>query len=137
MSGYQLPPTEKLKGRENFDMWKFAVQTYLEHEELWDSVTHADSDKKKDVKARSKIILLVDPINHVHAFQDTGLTRRVGLFGILITTRKENSESVEDYSVMNGLAGLPDVYEPMVMRLESSGTLVTGGSMQTCKTYQS
>ena len=56
---------EKLTGRENYPTWKFSVQTYLEHEELWDCVKSSDGvDLKKDTKAKSKIILLVDPINY-------------------------------------------------------------------------
>lgn len=169
MSSYQLPPIEKLHGRENYDTWKFAVQTYLEHEELWESVRGTDQDTKKDTKARSKIILLVDPLNYVHvqtaktakeawdnlasAFQDTGLTRRVGLLRTLITTSLENSDSVEDYvnkiiitahklsniglkvsdewvgTIL--LAGLPDSYKPMIMGIESSGTPVTADSIKT------
>lgn len=164
-----LPPIEKLLGRENFDSWKFAVQTYLELEELWDCVVGTDKDKQKDTKARSKIILLIDPINYVHvqsqktakgvwealnkAFEDTGLTRRVGLLRTLITTRLEDSKSVEDYvnkivstahklsgvglSVSDEwvgtilLAGLPIEYEPMIMGIESSGVSVTGDSIKT------
>lgn len=34
MSLHSIPPIEKLKRYENYDSWKFAVQTYLEHEEL-------------------------------------------------------------------------------------------------------
>ena len=102
-----LPPIEKLRGRENFDSWKFAVQTYLEHEELWDCVIGTEQDAKKITKAKTKIILLIEPINYVHvqgandakgvwqaltnAFEDKGLTRRVGLLRTLITTRLEES----------------------------------------------
>lgn len=39
MSGSSfLPAIEKLKGRENFETWKFAVRAYLEHENLWKHV---------------------------------------------------------------------------------------------------
>ncbi|KAJ8967368.1 hypothetical protein NQ317_017455 [Molorchus minor] len=105
----QLPPIERLKGRENYDTWKFAVQTYLEHEELWSAVEGTEIDGKKVTKARSKIILLVDPMHYVHvqstktaqeawnnlkgAFEDSGLTRRVGLLRILITTTLESCKS--------------------------------------------
>lgn len=57
---------DKLIGRDNYSTWKFAVQTYLEHEELWECVEGTNVDQKKDKKAKSKIILLVDPINYVH-----------------------------------------------------------------------
>lgn len=60
---------EKLVGRENYQSWKFAVKNYLEHEELWNEIEPMSgyvSDSKKNTKARSKIILLIDPVNYVH-----------------------------------------------------------------------
>ncbi|XP_061715773.1 uncharacterized protein LOC133524021 [Cydia pomonella] len=65
---------EKLIGRENYPTWKFAVKNYLEHEDLWDTIEpSADyvADNKKDIKAKSKIILLIDPINYVHVQEAT------------------------------------------------------------------
>uniref|UniRef100_A0A1Y1L7N1 Uncharacterized protein n=1 Tax=Photinus pyralis TaxID=7054 RepID=A0A1Y1L7N1_PHOPY len=113
MSSFQHPPIERLKGRENYDSWKFAVQAYLEDLELWECVTGTVTDAKKDTKCRSKIILLLDPLNYVHVqqtttakaawdnlkavFLDNGLTRRVGLLRTLITTKLEDCHSVEDY----------------------------------------
>lgn len=163
---------EKLTGRENYPTWRFAVQTYLEHEELWSCVTAKDNetiDPKLDTKAKSKIILLVHPINYVHiqeaktakevwnnlakAFDDTGLTRRVGLLRDLINTTLENCLNIEDYvnKIMTAahklrnigfkvddewlgtllLAGLPDIYQPMIMALESSGLTITADSVKT------
>ncbi|GBP00131.1 hypothetical protein EVAR_74415_1 [Eumeta japonica] len=97
-SSNPLALIEKLTGRENYNTWRFAVKTYLQHEELWECIENPKDepiDKKKDMKAKSKIILLVDSINYVHiqeaetakevwdnlsrAFDDSGLTRRVGL----------------------------------------------------------
>jgi len=108
-----LAQIEKLKGRENYDSWKFAVQTYLEHEELWECVTGEENDTKKVTKAKSKIILLIEPVNFVHvlsaktaadvwkslktAFDDSGLTRRVSLLRTLITTKLEDCGSVETF----------------------------------------
>lgn len=163
---------EKLTGRENYPTWRFAVQTYLEHEELWSCVTASATDKvdsKLDTKAKSKIILLVHPINYVHiqeaktakevwdnlakAFDDKGLTRRVGLLRDLINTSLENCLNIEDYvnKIMTSahklrnigfevndewlgtllLAGLPDMYQPMIMALESSGVKITADSVKT------
>ncbi|XP_054270896.1 uncharacterized protein LOC128991751 [Macrosteles quadrilineatus] len=162
-------PIERLKGRENFDTWKFAVQAYLEDLDLWDCVSGVEQDKKKDTKCRSKLILLVDPVNYVHiqntttakaawdnltkAFQDDGLSRRVGLLRILITTKLEDCSSVEEYvnrivttahKLTNVglqvtdewvgtilLAGLPIRYEPMIMGIESSGNKVTADAIKT------
>lgn len=82
------------------------------------------------------------------AFEDSGLTRKVGLLRTLITTQLENCGSVEEYvdriittaHKLNELsfevkdewigtlllAGLPDEFKPMIMGLESSGISITG-----------
>ncbi|XP_052740800.1 uncharacterized protein LOC128198607 [Bicyclus anynana] len=81
------------------------------------------------------------------AFEDSGLTRKVGLLKELINTNLENSLSVEDYvnKIMTAahklrninfhvddewlgtlmLAGLSEVYRPMIMGLESSGMKIS------------
>lgn len=104
---------DKLSGRDNYPTWKFAMQALLEHEDLWNCVTGSDKDEKRNTKARSKIILSVDPVNYVHiksantakevwenlskAFVDSGLTRKVGLLKTLVTTKLENCKSVDEY----------------------------------------
>lgn len=163
-----IPAIDKLIGRENFTTWKFAVQTYLELEELWPAVLGTETDLKKVTKAKSKIILLLDPINFVHVqscktakevweklkatFDDSGLTRWVGLLRTLATTRLESFDTVDEYvnTVMTTghrlnaigfelsdewigtflLAGLPDEYRPMIMGIESSGIKITGDAIK-------
>lgn len=164
-----IPQIEKLKGRENYSTWTFAVQAFLELEGLWTNIS-GDPDltvadvQTNDTKAKSKIILLIDPVNYVHiknaatakaiwtklktVFEDTGLTRKVGLLRTLITTKLEDSESVDVYvnTILTTahrltdigfevsdewigtflLAGLPDRYKPMIMGIESSGIAITG-----------
>lgn len=163
---------EKLKGRENYSTWSFAVKTYLEHEDLWKCVEQDDEtafSKSDDTKARTKIILLVDPINYIHiqeartseqvwnnlrkAFDDSGLTRKVGLLRELITTDLESCGSVENYinkvitcahKLRNIgfqvddewlgtllLAGLPESYKPMIMAMESSGVTISTDLVKT------
>lgn len=161
----------KLTGRDNYNTWKFAVKTYLEHEELWECVEASSStvDAKKDLKAKSKIILLVDPLNYVHiqeaktakevwnnlekAYDDSGLTRKVGLLRDLITTNLDSCSNIEEYvnKVMTTahklrnigfavddewlgtllLAGLPETYKPMIMAIESSGVQISADSVKT------
>lgn len=163
-----IPSIQKLLGRENYSTWVFAVQSYLEHEDLWESVLGTETDAKKLLKAKAKIVLLVDPINFVHiqtaasakvmwdklktVFEDSGLTRRVGLLRTLIMTRLENCDTVEEYvnkiistsHKLAGigfevsdewigtflLAGLSDEYKPMIMGIESSGVKITGDSIK-------
>lgn len=108
---------EKLKGRENYSTWAFAVKNLLQLEELWEyangEISPEDFDIRLDTKAKSKIILLIEPINFVHVqdaesaeavwnklritFEDSGLTRRVNLLRTLITTRLEKCENIEEY----------------------------------------
>ncbi|XP_073811779.1 uncharacterized protein [Musca autumnalis] len=164
---------EKLLGRENYTTWAFAVKTLLQHEDLWDTVQgvypSGAIDQKVDTKAKTKIVLLVDKVNYVHiedaetskevwdklksAFQDSGLTRRVGLLRQLITTSFAACGSVEEYvsQIVSTahklkevdmpvsdewvgtllLAGLPEEYAPMIMGIESSGVKITGDSIKT------
>jgi len=145
------------------------MQTYLEHEDLWECVTGENNDDKKIKRARAKIILCIDTVNYVHvqdtataketwdklksAFEDSGLTRRVGLLKTLTTTKLGNCATVDEYvnsiittaHKLNGigfkvdeewigsllLAGLPEEYKPMIMGLESSGTPITGDAVKT------
>lgn len=171
MGSSNLFNIEKLVGRENFATWKFSMKTYLEHEDLWCCVEPSENETvnaSKDVKAKAKLILLLDPQNYVHvqdcttakevwtclqkAFDDNGLTRRVGLLKDLINTTLESSSSVEEYvsKIMNTahklrnigfdvndewlgtlmLAGLPEEYKPMIMGLESSGIKISADSVK-------
>ncbi|KAJ8714218.1 hypothetical protein PYW08_007838 [Mythimna loreyi] len=171
-SSHHMFNLDKLIGRENFATWKFSVKTYLEHEDLWHCIepkTDKPIDSSKDIKARSKLILLLDPQNYVHvqncntakevwdnlqrAFDDNGLTRRVGLLKDLVNTTLESSGNVESYinKIMTTayklrnidfevndewlgtlmLAGLPDIYAPMIMGLESSGAKISADLIKT------
>ncbi|GBP30596.1 Retrovirus-related Pol polyprotein from transposon TNT 1-94 [Eumeta japonica] len=164
----------KLTGRENWSTWSFAVKAYLQHEDLHNCISAEPNPNdpkavKDDVKAKSKLILLVDPILYVHiqqaenakqlwdnltkAFEDRGLTRKVGLLKDLINTTLETSESVESYvnKIMSSahklrninfnvddewlgtlmLAGLPDSYKPMIMGIESSGVKISADLIKT------
>lgn len=165
----------KLKGREDYETWKFSVRAYLELEGLWNIVsgteTEVDEVKRKalDIKAKSRLILLVEPINFSNireettskavwdklkgAFEDSGLMRRVGLLRILVTTKLDLCESIEEYVhkiVSNAhklacagmeisdewigtllLAGLNARYEPMIMAIESSGIKISADQIKT------
>ncbi|XP_049537542.1 uncharacterized protein LOC125952234 [Anopheles darlingi] len=116
-----MPAIERLKGRENWRTWKFAVRTYLEVEDLWEAIeptpkedgTPAEVNPRKDRIARGKIILLIDPVNYIHigdvktaaevwkklsnTFEDSGLTQQWSLLHKLITTNLANCASMEAY----------------------------------------
>lgn len=147
------------------------MQACLELEDLWGCVKGEASyttDTKKVTRARSRIILSVDTsiFTYIHetktakeawdtlkkTFEDSGLTRKVGLLRELVTTRLENCKSIEEYvnriiltaHKLNELdfevrdewigtlllAGLPDEYKPMIMALENSGIPITGDAIK-------
>lgn len=70
---------KSLSGREDWATWKFAVQTYLELEDLWGAVKpklKADGSYEavgpaKHRKARAKVIHLLEPVNYVHIKETT------------------------------------------------------------------
>ncbi|CAH2088581.1 unnamed protein product [Euphydryas editha] len=112
-TGHNTFHIDTLVGRDNYATWKFAVEAYFKLEELWSCLDGTNVDKRKETKAHSKLILLLDPINYVHvqsattckevweclqqAFDDSGLYRKVALLRDLITTTLENSRDVDDY----------------------------------------
>lgn len=164
-----LASVEKLQGRENFSSWQFSMKIFLEHEGLLKCIDGSETDEKKNTRAKTSIILSIDKINYVHiqsaetakdvwdtlhkTFDDSGLSRKVGLLRVLITTRLENCGSMEKYVndiVMNAhklngvglevseewigaflLAGLPEEYRPMIMAIENSGMKISGDSIKT------
>lgn len=172
---YGLLPKITLKGREDYESWKFAVEAQLEYEGLWNIVigeeTEPDANKKLvlDKKARARLILQVDPVNYVHiqeektaegvwnklknAFDDSGVQRRIGLLRILVSTKLEPCESMEDYVnkiIANAhklrgagmdindewvaallLIGLSERYEPMIMAIENSGLPLSSDQIKT------
>lgn len=107
---------EKLARRENYASWKFAMQAYLQSEDLWGCVegdAEYINDTKKMTKARAKIILSVEKQNYSHIqgtttskevwtklkhiFEDCGLSRNVELLRILTSSRLEDFSTAEGY----------------------------------------
>lgn len=96
---------EKLKGRENFDTWKILAKSYLVIKGLWKCCEERadESLTDKDLKAKSELILLVEPVNFSYVaeaetaydawknlcnvFEDNGLTRKVIVLQQLIKTK--------------------------------------------------
>lgn len=63
---------EKLKGRENFNIWKRSMKSYLVIKGLWKytqttlSTSATETDKENDLKALSEMTLLIDPLVYSH-----------------------------------------------------------------------
>lgn len=116
MSSHSLMQIEKLKGRANFDTWKTAAKSYLVIKGLWKTIEPATGttvSPDDDLKARSELTLLLEPINYSYiveeksakdawaklcaAFEDSGTSRRVDTLQRLVTLRLEDCSSMEDY----------------------------------------
>ena len=157
---------EKLRGRENFDVWKRQAKSYLVIKGCWSVVENGiigDGDRILNERALAEITLMIDPSNYghivaattakqawdalMHAYEDTGLTRKVELLKQLVNMKMKNFESVQKYAnelilvamkVNNAglkiddeltaslmLAGLPEEYKPLVMAVENSKEKLT------------
>lgn len=168
-SASSVASIEKLKGRENYATWQFAITNFLELMDLGKTILGTETDVAKVAKAKAYIILSIEPINFIHVqtattakevwenlqkvFEDSGLTRKIGLIRTLVTTQLVECASIEDYvnkiittvhklsaigykidDEWTGtflLAGLPEQYDTMIMGIESSGVKITGDSIKT------
>uniref|UniRef100_A0A2H1WW51 SFRICE_034329 n=1 Tax=Spodoptera frugiperda TaxID=7108 RepID=A0A2H1WW51_SPOFR len=116
MSTNYLASVPKLKGRENFDEWTFAVENVLVLEGMLHCVKPVvgkDIKPEDDMKARAKLCLTIDPALYVHIkttktskelwdklkslFDDSGFSRKISLLRHLISIRRENCEDMTTY----------------------------------------
>lgn len=107
-----LPAVDKCIGRENPSSWQFCVQAYMEHDGLT-AAQSQENDAAKLTKAKTKLILLIKPINYANiqsctaaheiwnkfklTFEESGLSRRVSLMRTLTSTKLENCTNTVDY----------------------------------------
>lgn len=114
MAGSYIVNVPKLKGRENYDEWAFAVENFMILEgvdikkEDGEAATSVD-----DQKAKAKLVMTIDSSLYVHIkcektvhgvwtklkslFDDSGFTRRISLLRTLISIRLENCDSMTAY----------------------------------------
>lgn len=116
MSTNYLASVPKLKGRENFDEWTFAVENVLVLEGTLHCVkpmVGKDIKPEDDAKTRAKLCLTIDPALYVHIkttktskelwdklkslFDDSGFSRKISLLRHLISIRRENCEDMTTY----------------------------------------
>ncbi|GBP57868.1 Copia protein [Eumeta japonica] len=102
---------DKLRGRENYEDWAFAVENYLILEGLQQCINTGGDPN--DAKAKAKIVLTINSSLFVHIknastamglwqkltklFDDNGDTRRIGLLRNLISIRRKNCERMSQY----------------------------------------
>lgn len=108
----------KLKGRENYDLWKVSAKSYLVIKGFWSCISKEPTESKtdemeKDLKALSELTLLLDESiysyisnavtakqawsNLEKSFEDSGLSRKVDLLKLLVKLSLEDCDSVEEY----------------------------------------
>ncbi|GBP52228.1 hypothetical protein EVAR_83087_1 [Eumeta japonica] len=119
MTSNYLANIPKLKGRENYEEWCFAVQNVLVLENMASAITQrlaassTETQNSDDAKAKAKLVLTIDPSLYVYIkyaattydlweklknlFDDTGYTRKIGLLRKLINIRLENCDSMTQY----------------------------------------
>lgn len=118
MSTNYLASVPKLKGRENYDEWTFAVEKKIVL--VLEGMLHCirpvvekDIKLEDDAKARAKLCLTIDPALYVHIkktttskelwdklkslFDDSGFSRKISLLRHLISIRRENCENMTSY----------------------------------------
>lgn len=108
----------KLKGRENYDEWSYAVENLLVLDNLVnyiksEPVAGFEVKSSDDAKAKAKMVLTIDPGLYVHIketktslelwvrlrtmFDDSGFSRKITLLRHLISLRQENCDSMTSY----------------------------------------
>lgn len=112
-AGFSL---ERLRGRENFDVWKRQAKSLLIIKGCWKVVSTgavSEAEATLDQLALAEITLLVDPSNYGHiataetskqawdaimnSYEDTGLTRKVELLKVLVNMKLQYFGSVQKY----------------------------------------
>lgn len=110
---------EKLRGRENYDIWKRVAQSYLTINNYWSctksEVTEATSEaiKDKHEKAMSELYLMIEPQLYPYiedcdqvkqawtalsnAFSDSGTSRKVFILQQFASTKYNDCASMENY----------------------------------------
>lgn len=115
-SSISLPAVQKLKGRENYVTWTFAMRMVMIREGTWRAVDHPDDfqvDPDLSDRALSTICLSIEPYNYSlvqrsktakeawnslkTAFQDCGRYRKISLLRKLTRLELEDCSSVEEY----------------------------------------
>ncbi|CAH2001960.1 unnamed protein product [Acanthoscelides obtectus] len=116
MSSSYLANVPKLKGRENFEDWAFAIENLLVLEGAEQFIKQEGTDAEArllDARTRAKLALTVDSSLFVHIketkttkelwtklhslFDDSGFSRRITLLRHLISLRLENYENMTNY----------------------------------------
>lgn len=110
---------EKLRGRENYDVWKISAKSYLVINGYWSCTTSEATDSSTDAirdkhdRALSEITLMIEPSLYPYiegltsakqawealasAFADTGACRKVSILQQWIAVKLNDYGSMEEY----------------------------------------
>lgn len=110
---------EKLHGRENFEVWKRHMKSYLVIKGLWECTqtpltpSSAATEKVNDLKCLSEMTLLIDPVAFAHidghntakeawdslnkSLSEKGLSRKTALLKRLTRLELTDFDSMENY----------------------------------------
>lgn len=113
---FYVPPIELLRGRENYSDWAFSMKMVLIQQGLWGTIEPQIGEivtLEMKLRALSTISLGVERCNYSHiktavdaldawnklkhAFEDSGLSRRINLLRQLTDVRLADCDSVETY----------------------------------------
>lgn len=116
MSDRRAAAFEKLRGRENFDIWKVAIKSYLIIKNLWQVIEEdipPESSPNTNAQAISELTLSIDSslYNYIEdsksasvvwkgflkAFDDSGTTRKVTIMHELVSVKLIDSGNMEKY----------------------------------------
>ncbi|XP_055325695.1 uncharacterized protein LOC129579571 [Sitodiplosis mosellana] len=130
------PRVEKLRGRENFDIWKVGAKSYLTIKGLWSVIekeTPATESPETNAKTIGELTLMIEASLYsyleespdayivwkglVKAFEDSGVARK--------KSKAAGFRIDEDVVASLLLGGLPDEFRPMILGIENSGQELT------------
>lgn len=112
----ERPTFTKLRGRENFDVWKTAAKSYLIIKGLWEVIDKdisPEDSPETNAKAIREITLIIEqtPYNYIEdsdsartvwdklckAFDDSGIARKVSILNQLVSIKMKDHRSIEKY----------------------------------------
>ncbi|KAG5882182.1 hypothetical protein JTB14_016450 [Gonioctena quinquepunctata] len=123
-SNNYLANVPKLHGRENYEEWSFAMENFLVLEGLSKCIDGTETENELVAKAKAKVVLSLNPSLYVHVELENCSSMAEYVNQVIETSQKLSRTGLKlDTSLVGSLllAGLPDIFAPMVMALEHSG----------------
>lgn len=113
MSNGLIANVPRLKGRENYREWAFAITHFLTLDKLTEALEGTETNADKIAQAKSKLVLSIDSSLFIHIesattakelwdklaklYADTAFSRRITLLRRLISSRRDDFEDMQLY----------------------------------------